>query len=263
MAARWVDLAEAKRALVEGTGKGIRVAVLDSGVEAGHPRLGLNLVDDLAVVAEKNRLRVIKGGERDSFGHGTAVAGVIHELAPDAKIGSIRVLGHDNTSRTIIICRAAQEALDRGYHIINCSFGCGVENQVLDYKTWVDEAYLKGVHVVAACDNIDFSKTEWPAYFSSVIAVNMAEADDGDVFYYQRDTLVEFAARGVNVTVAWAGGGEKVVTGSSFAAPRLSGMLARLLSVFPDLTPLEAKAIFRKLALPWTQKIAAQNVWFG
>ncbi|HUJ39442.1 MAG TPA: S8 family serine peptidase [Candidatus Acidoferrales bacterium] len=262
MADRWPDLTEAKRALAEGSGHGIRVAVLDSGVEAGHPRLGIKLVDDLAVVAEHRRLHVVKGGEKDSFGHGTAVAGVIHEIAPEARIGSIRVLGHDNTSRTSIIGRAAEEALDRDYQIINCSFGCGVEQQVLDYKSWVDAAYLKGVHVVAACDNIDFSKTEWPAYFPSVVAVNMADTKDGEVFFRQRDTLVEFSARGVDVTVAWAGGGEKVVTGSSFAAPRLAGMLARLLSVFPELSPLEAKAILQKLALPWTKKIAAQNVWW-
>jgi len=261
--ARWIDLKAAKRALAEGTGKGIRVAVIDSGVEFTHPKLGITLVDDLAVVAEGHKLRLVKGGGKDAFGHGTAVTGVIRELAPQAKIGSIRVLGHDNTSRTSIIQRAAQEALDRGYRIINCSFGCGAENQVLQYKSWVDEAYLKGVHVIAACDNMDFSKTEWPAYFPSVIAVNMAETDDGNIFYYQRDTLVEFAARGVNVTVPWAGGGEKVVTGSSFAAPRLTGMLARLLSEHPDTTPLEAKSIFHKIALPWITKVAAQNVLLG
>lgn len=262
MAEGWVDFTEARRALAKGTGHGVRVAVLDSGVEAAHPRLGIKLVDDLAVVAEHRRLHVVKGGEKDSFGHGTAVAGVIHEIAPEARIGSIRVLGHDNTSRTSIIGRAAQEALDRNYHIINCSFGCGVEQQVLDYKRWVDEAYLKGVHVVAACDNIDFSKTDWPSYFPSVIAVNMADTKEGELFFHQRNTLVEFSASGVDVTVAWAGGGEKVVTGSSFAAPRIAGMLARLLSVFHDLGPLEAKAVLQKLALPWTRKIAAQNVWW-
>jgi subtilisin len=122
---------------------------------------------------------------------------------------------------------------------------------------------LKGVHIVAACDNIDFSKTEWPAYFPSVVAVNMAETDNGDIFYYQHGTLVEFAARGVDVTVSWVGGGEKVVTGSSFAAPRLAGMLARLLSEYPDITPLQAKSIFHRLALPWTRKVAAQNVLLG
>ena len=173
------------------------------------------------------------------------------------------MLNRDNTSRTIVIHRAAEEALDRGYQVLNCSFGCALVRQVLQYKVWVDAAYLKGVHVVAACNNEDVSKPEWPAYFPSVIAVNMARTDDGDhAFYYRRGTLIEFAAKGVNVTVPWLQGADKVVTGSSFAAPRLTALLARLLSVNPDITPLEAKAILHEIALPWTSKVAAANVLF-
>ena len=257
----WIDLNQAERAIEKATGRGIKIAVLDSGVESSHPQLcPLSLVDDLAVIAEGNKLRVVAGGGRDTFGHGTAVAGVIRELAPEAMIGSIRVLGHDNTSRTKIIQRAAQEALDRGYNILNCSFGCAIESQVLQYKNWVDEAYLKGVHVVAACDNDDFTRTEWPAFFSSVIAVNMARTDNDRVFYYLRGTLAEFATKAVNVKVPWSGSAYKIVTGSSFAAPRLTALLARLISEYPRLAPLEAKAILHKLAVPWTKKVAADNV---
>ena len=134
---------------------------------------------------------------------------------------------------------------------------------MVEYKAWVDEAYLKGVHVVAACNNEDFNAPMWPAYFPSVIAVNMARTDEDTVFYYRRGTLVEFAAKGVDVRVVWSGGGEKVVTGSSFAAPRLAGLLARLLSVFPHLTPLEAKAILHRLAVPWVDRVEAMNVMYS
>jgi subtilisin family serine protease len=258
---QWIDLEQAKRAIEEGTGKGIKVAVLDSGVETSHPQLAkLRLVDDLAVLAEGHKLRVVAGEGRDFFGHGTAVAGVIRKLAPECHVGSIRVLGKDNSSRTSIIHRAAQEALDRGYHIVNCSFGCGVEEQVLSYKAWVDEAYLKGVHVVAACNNEDFSKPEWPAYFPSVIAVNMARTNSEELFYYQHGAMVEFAAQGVDVRVPWMGGTEKVVTGSSFAAPRLAALMARLLSVYPELAPLQAKAILQRIAARFTARVAADNV---
>jgi subtilisin len=257
----WIDLHQARTAIHNGTGCGVKVAILDSGVETSHPSLGgLNLLDDLAVVADGPRLRVVPGQGRDAFGHGTAVAGVIRKLAPEAEIGSIRVLGHDNTSRTTIIHRAAQEALDRGYQILNCSFGCALQNQILQYKAWVDEAYLRGVHVVAACNNEDFSKPEWPACFPSVIAVNMARTENDSVFYYRRGSLVEFAARGVDVRVPWSGGRDKVVTGSSFAAPRLAALLARLLSIYPNLAPLEAKAILHETADPWDDRVAAANV---
>jgi subtilisin family serine protease len=257
----WIDLECAKQALVDGKGSGIKVAILDSGIETSHPRLaGIQLVDDLAIKVDGHRLRLAQGKGHDVFGHGTAVAGIFRTLAPEAKIGSIRVLGDDNSSRTAIIQRAAEEALDRGYQIMNCSFGCGVPRQVLQYKTWVDEAYLRGTHVVTACDNEDFSKQEWPAYFPSVIAVNMARTSEESIFYYRRGTLVEFAARGVDVKVPWSGSAEKVVTGSSFAAPRLAALVARLLSVYPDLGTLQTKAILHRLGLPLTATVAAANV---
>lgn len=259
--AQWIGLEQAIRAMNEGSGSGVKIAVLDSGVELSHPNLdGMKLADDLAVIPSGPKLRVVVGAGQDIFGHGTAVAGVIRGLAPQAQIGSIRVLGSNNTSRTTIIQRGAQEALDRGYRILNCSFGCAIQSQVLQYKFWVDEAYVRGVHVVAACNNEDFTKQEWPAYFPSVIAVNMARTNEDGIFYYHRGTLVEFAARGVDVRVLWSGGSQKVVTGSSFAAPRLAALLARLLSVYPDIAPLQAKAILHKIATPWTNRVAAANV---
>jgi subtilisin len=63
--------------------------------------------------------------------------------------------------------------------------------------------------------------------------------------------LVEFAALGEDIEVAWTGGGRKKVTGSSFAAPHISGLLARLLSGCPTLTPLQAKSLLHTLAAPW------------
>jgi subtilisin family serine protease len=259
----WIELEQARRALIEGNGSNVKIAVIDSGIETSHPEFGhFQLADDLAIVADENKLRVVTSEGCDVFGHGTAVAHVLRTLAPKVEIGSFRVLGHDNSSRTTIICRAAQEAFDRGYQILNCSFGCGVESHVVEYKAWVDEAYLKGVHVVAACNNEDFNTPMWPAYFPSVIAVNMARTDEETEFYHRRGTLVEFAAKGVDVRVPWVGGGEKVVTGSSFAAPRLAALLARLLSVYPHLTPLEAKAILQKLAIPWSERVEATNVMY-
>jgi subtilisin family serine protease len=249
---KWIDLDAARQALECGTGEGVKIAVLDSGVETTHPALlGIELLDDLAVVPDEHQLTIAAGAGVDMFGHGTAVTSIIRNIAPRAQVGSFRVLNADNGSRTVVIQRAAEEAIDRGYHILNCSFGCGVPQQVLDYKSWVDTAYLKGIHVVAACNNEDFSRPEWPAYFSSVITVNMANVDADHLFMYRHGTLVEFAAKGVDVKLPWIHASEKTVSGSSFAAPRLTALLARLLSVYPHLSPLEAKALLQDIATPW------------
>jgi len=246
----WIDLKQAARALKEGDGARVTVAVIDSGIETSHPQLdGVTLIDDLAVVPGGHMLKAVPGAGLDVFGHGTAVAGTILSLAPKCQLGSFRVLGSDNASKTEIVQRAALEAVDRGYKILNCSFGG--KKKLEAYKAWVDEAYLKGVHIVAACNNEDFRTPEWPAYFPSVVAVNMMQTDEDSLFFYQRDTLVEFVARGINVKVLWRDGREKTVCGSSFAAPRLTALLARLLSVYPDVTPLQAKAILHKIARPW------------
>jgi subtilisin len=144
-----------------------------------------------------------------------------------------------------------RQALDRGYHILNCSFGCGREDHVLAYKDWIDEAYVRGRHIVAACNNQDFMKREWPGHFSSVITAYFIRTDRPDALFHRPGHLVEFAARGQDIEVAWAGGGVKKVTGSSFAAPHAAGLLARMLSCSPNLPPLEAKALLQQLAEPW------------
>jgi subtilisin family serine protease len=245
----WPTIEKARCFLQQGRGRNVKIAVLDSGVDVSHPLLqGLTLADDVAIIEQGGRLGVASGEGRDLFGHGTAIAGVLQALAPEAEIGSFRVLGQELRSRSRIIREGVRQALDRGYHILNCSFGCGREDQVILYKDWIDEAYVLGRHIVASCNNVDFLKPEWPGHFPTVITVNFNESPDPEFFYCRSGTLVEFYARGQDVEVPWQGGGRKKVTGSSFAAPHLAALLARLLSGYPWLSPLEAKALLRHLA---------------
>src|SRR5882724_10123851 len=104
----WISPAEAEAALRRGEGRGVRIAVLDSGVEIGHPTFaGLSLRDDQAIVEGQTCLELVSGEGRDPFRHGTAVAGIVHEMAPAAEIGSIRVLGDSLSARTAIILQGA------------------------------------------------------------------------------------------------------------------------------------------------------------
>jgi subtilisin len=207
------------------------------------------LSDDVAIVEQDLRIHVASGGGRDLFGHGTAIAGIIRHMAPKAQIGSFRVLGEQLRSRSAIIREGVRAALDRGYQVLNCSFGCAREDQVLLYKDWIDEAYVRGSHIVAACNNADFTKREWPGHFPSVVTVNFADCGQPDALFWKPGHLVEFAARGQDIEVAWMGGGIKKVTGSSFAAPHAAGLLARLISRCPDIAPLHAKTLLQKLAI--------------
>ncbi len=237
-----------------GDGQGVKVAILDSGVEISHPQLaGLRLTDDVAVVESAGKFSAAKGEGGDLFGHGTAVCSLIHRLAPAAEIGSFRVLGEQCRSRSAIVRVGARLALERGYHILNCSFGCSREDHVLYYKDWVDEAYLRGAHVVAACNNEHYARREWPGHFPSVITVDFT-ATAADALHYRRGTLVEFLAAGQDIEVAWRDGAMKRVTGSSFACAHAAGLLARLISAqLQKPSTLEGKAQLQQLAAPWEQ----------
>jgi len=249
----WPALEEARHALSPSEGSdgcGIRIAILDSGVDTSHPDLkSLTLSDDLAIESRGGRLSRIDGEGQDVFGHGTAVAGIIHRAAPAATLGSIRVLGHFKESRAAIIQEGVKQAARLGYHILQCSFGAPARPEdAAIYKNWIDAAYLRGIHIVAAASNSSFQTREWPAHFTSVIAVG-AHPKDAPSLTLQERSLVEFTISGNEKNALWPGGGTRQLLGSSFAAPRVTALLARLLSRYPDLHPATARSLLRQLAL--------------
>jgi subtilisin len=256
----WITVERARIALAEGRGAGVRIAVIDSGIEVSHPSLnGIQLRDDIHVIDNGIQIEVREGDGTDIYGHGTAVASIIRDVAPEVELASFRVLGPRRNSRTVIIREGVRQAIDRGYHVLNCSFGCGIQDHIFQYKDWIDESYLKGIHIVAACSNLDFRSPEWPGSFPTVVTVNMAASNRKDCLYYKPGYLVEFAARGVNVSAAWRDGQTREVTGSSFAAPLVAALLARLLSAAPQLDPLQAKALLRQVSEDWSTDIQASN----
>jgi subtilisin len=248
----WLTSDEAREALRTQRGKGVRIALIDSGIDRSHPQLqALRLSDDIAIVEERGRIVAKEGDGMDGYGHGTAVAAILHEVAPEAQIGNFRVLDARNLSRSAVIREGARQALDRGYHIVNCSFGCrsGAKSIML-YKEWVDEAWRRGIHITAACNNFNLYEPEWPGHFSTVITVNMARTQSPHFFHRPRH-MVQFGARGENVPVAWLDGRTETKTGSSFAAPRVAGLAARLLSAAPRLSPPLMLDLLRRIADPW------------
>lgn len=264
----WINPELASVAMKEGTGRGIKIAVLDSGIELSHPAMmHRSLVDDIGFrVGPAGIVRRTVGRGVDVYGHGTAVAHGILRIAPEAQIGSFRILDENLGSKYPIVAEAARLAIDRGYNIINCSFGARARMDTIGhFKQWVDYAYSKGVHIVSACDNTYFRNAEWPGFFPSVIAVNMANTQSDDL-YFRWDPapgtvkhLVEFAARGVNLRVPWRKSTFRYQTGSSYAAPHVSGLLARMLSVHPGIKPPVAKALLQEVALPWDPDLKAPN----
>ena len=251
----WPDGATVCNALRNGTGSGVKIAILDSGVEMTHSAFqGRELLDDLVFKAEADEFTIVQepGQGEDTYGHGTAIAWLIWSLAPEAEIGSFRIMGEGRlASKRLIVRAAAQEALRRGYHVLNCSFGHrAAALYALDYKEGVDAAYVTGSSIVAACDNAGSQHQVFPAHFTSVIGVDRLAHLDPEAIMRRSGQIVEFAALGENVSVPWNGGGWKTVIGSSYATPRVTALVARLLSVLPSLTAAQVKATLQAMAIP-------------
>ena len=228
------------------TGAGVRVAVVDSGVEAGHPAVG-EVAGYCAV--SKNASGVIEYDtepHEDLFGHGTACAGIIRALAPDCEIYSVRVLGKALMGTGEVFAAGLRWAIDNGMRVCNLSLTTPKKEFFGVLHELADRAYFKNVVLVTSANNMPVRS--FPAMYASVVSVASHEIADPELFYYNPEPPVEFGAYGIDVRVAWKGGGYMTTTGNSFATPHIAGLVTRILSKHPALTNFELKSVLRALA---------------
>lgn len=228
------------------TGRGIRVAVIDSGVEGDHPAVAGRLTASLAVNLTDDGPEVVEDKPVDLFGHGTACAGIIIGLAPEVEIISIRVLGADLKGKGTAFAAALEWAIEHRVDVVNLSLSSKSEQLFGLFHEIADEAYFQNVVLVSAANNAPGNS--YPSLFSSVISVAAHAEPDPRRLYYNPSPPVEFGAWGVDVPVAWKDGGEIVAIGNSFAAPHVAGLVALIRSKHPGLTPFEVKAILAAVA---------------
>ena len=230
------------------TGAGVTVAIVDSGVDATHPRVS-GVSDYAAFSADASApdgVAVDTAPHEDVVGHGTACAGVVRSLAPDSRIVSVRVLGERLSGRGQIFAAGLRWAIRSGAQVINCSLSSSRREHAIVFHEIADLAAHAGVIVVCAVNNV--AGVCIPGTFSSVISVAAHEGRDPERWDANPSPPVDFGAPGIDVEVAWRGGGSIVTTGNSFAAPHIAGHVARLLSRHPGLTSYEVKTVLRACA---------------
>jgi thermitase len=225
---------EQGQALASNLGYGVKVAVIDTGVDLSHPALQEALApasewwDFYSGDALPQEEGVLGEG---GYGHGSNVAGIIRQVAPRATILPLRVLGPDGTGSVADLVAAIQWAVDKGANIINLSLGSD------SFSSSVSAALLnasyKGVFVVASTGNTGDERVTYPASYATIpfsgwlrLSVTSVDARDIKSSFATYGYNVEVAAPGENVfgpapqerLAAW--------TGTSMAAPMASGALA-------------------------------------
>ncbi len=238
--ASWPERVTRDWALEGSSGAGVDVCVLDSGIEPHHPLVG-DLASAVAVSLDGEEIRVLPDELGDVCGHGTACAGIVRALAPDCRLHSVRVLGAGNTGSGELILGGLRHAIEQGYHIVNLSLSTTKRRFAELLHELADSAYFQGTVLVASAHNMPVESYPWR--FSSVISVGSHEGSDSLSWYANPSPPVEFFARGVDLDVAWSGGGTLRCTGNSFAAPHIAGVSALVLAKHPELTPFQLKSV--------------------
>jgi type VII secretion-associated serine protease mycosin len=249
------------------TGKDVKVAVIDTGVDDHNPQLK-DKVDDTATLLVDTSVKpqqLVQGGAKtDPVGHGTRVAGIIaaaHRdgvgfvgLAPDAKILSIRQNDDAGHGDVKTLAQAITIAVAKGAQVINISQDVRSTTDSADFndggalKSAVDAAEAAKVVVVAASGNDGQDSPTYPAAYPTVLGVGASDRNNERAPFSEYGTFVKVAAPGVDMLSTVPGGGQCVDNGTSFAAPYVAGVAALLVGKHPDWTPRQIRARIEQTA---------------
>ncbi|WBB66024.1 type VII secretion-associated serine protease mycosin [Micromonospora sp. WMMD812] len=237
-----LDELNAATAWRSATGRGVTVAVIDSGVDGSHPDLVGQVLPGLDLVTPGG------GPEPDPVGHGTTVASLIAGrdddkqgvvgLAPDARILPVRVLDAENRyDDAMIVARGVRWAVDNGARVINLSLGGSGDSPAL--AAALDYAFARDVVVIACTGNLATStstKVWYPAREPGVIAVAGLERSSENLWSGSitgRATVLTAPATGL---VGARPRGYWRVQGTSFAAPLVAATAALVRSRYPQMS---------------------------
>ena len=248
-----------KRLAPLATGAGVRVAVIDSGVDATVPQLRGR------VARGADFLHGDDSGRQDCIGHGTAVASIIaaapvpesgfQGLAPGVTIVPVRISEQTEIDGKAVGARGSPAdfaaainwaVTDGNVQVINLSLVMTAKNDAV--RDAVARAIAAGIVVVAAAgnhgDELNGGPLPFPAAYDGVIGVGAITPDGVRAAYSQHGSYVDLTAIGDRVTVAALRGGHRTDQGTSFAAPFVSATAALIKQRFPDATPAE---VFQRL----------------
>ena len=229
-----VDRVDAELVHPSNKGTGVKVAILDSGIDLDH--LDLAVAGDVTFVPETTT------GDDDN-GHGTLVAGIVAALdndigvigiAPEASLYAVKVLNQNGAGVMSVILSGIEWAVDNNMQVINMSFG-SLGDMPSAVREALDNAYNAGIVIVAGAGNGGNASGEgtniWaPARYKSVIAVGATDEQDARYPSSSTGYTLELVAPGVNIYSTAMGGGYGYITATSASSPHAVGVAALLIA---------------------------------
>jgi subtilisin family serine protease len=229
-------------------GRGVTLAVIDSGVDTTHPALqGANIIFYDAV----------DGGVKDPDQHGTAITGIIagrgeiSGVAPGVRILAMRAfapeqLGASPSTTSLALARATDRAFTKGARVFNMSFA-GPRDPLL--LSLIDAGYAKGAVFIAAAGNEGPSAPPaYPAAYDKVLGITATDEDDQLYDMANRGSYVSIAAPGVDILAPVTGNALDLMSGTSFSTAYISGIVALLMERNPALQPADVRRILLEAA---------------
>lgn len=178
------------------TGRGVKVAVIDSGIDPQHPKI--SRVQSGIEFAVNGRGKVIRGigtALVDRAGHGTACAGIIHRLAPAAELHSVCVFDESLCADGRALLEALRWAIECRMDVVNLSLGTTNSSFKDELQMICQEALEAQIVLIAAAHNDGLES--FPAVLPEVIGVRGGEVQGLHGYYYQRQEPIECIGRGV------------------------------------------------------------------
>lgn len=247
-----VDRIDADAAWTTSTASGVKVAIIDTGIDRDHPDLKTNIAGGINTVNPR------KSAEDDN-GHGTHVAGTIAGIdneigvigvGPSASLYAVKAFGSSGFAYTSDIIEGIQWCVNNQMDVINMSFGSSGDTQALHDA--ITAAFNAGIVLVAAAGNNGpgDNTVSYPAKYSEVIAVAAADSGNNIASFSSRGPEVDISAPGVDILSTLKGDTYATWSGTSMAAPHVVGAVALVLEDNPTLTPSQVMEMIKNTAEP-------------
>ena len=251
------------------TGLGVKIAIIDSGVDSEHPEIGS--------IALGIDIRIDSAGQitwgtdyADRSGHGTACTGIIRQIAPDSEIHIVRIFEQSLVADGKLLIEALQWVINHEMDVVNLSLGTTDCQYFELIQELCRQAARENIILVAAAHNRGIES--YPAILPNVIGVQGKSMQTLNDFYFRPDKNIECVAHGGDQILCWRNSSKVIAAGSSFAASRIAGIVCLIRQIYPCASlnatreilslqslPEPAESIQNDVVLPITEKPISQK----